>query len=345
VTIVTQALGDRQLADLVALTGLDAQFEPVRETLRVLMDQLPDTPARPSGLTSSGYPVELGVTIDRGGAVGLKYTIDLLASGGVEDVLEMVRRGPARLMCRFTGNACPSELERCVRVLLERSSGAIGAVYWSIGFGCGAPPRMKLHLIGREDVFVRRVLEGLVPFGVDASSVDTVLEAAASVGRSAVDFIGLGVDGAGRVRCKAYLSTNPFLDLQTLTRLATALRLSTGRALSLVKWYRHFIGDSAGQMGAFGVGVDLVARSGQRGIEAYTYPSPVGRARLRPPIDVLARSRGRADTLRRLWELLDRNDGSEGGMYLAGCGTETATFARLGRMTVYLGIGDATARA
>jgi hypothetical protein len=165
---------------------------------------------------------------------------------------------------------------------------------------------MKLHLIGREDAFVRRVLEGLVPFGVDQSSVDTVLGAAESIGRSAIDFIGLGVDDSGRVRRKAYLSTNPFLDLQTLTRLATALRLSTGRALALVKWYRHFIGDSVGQLGAFGVGVDLVARSGQSGIEAYTYPSTVGRARLRPPIDALARSRGRSDTLRRPNDRLSR---------------------------------------
>jgi hypothetical protein len=165
-----------------------------------------------------------------------------------------------------------------------------------------------------------------------------MLRAAEAVGRSSINFIGLGIDGAGRLRCKAYLGTNLYIDLRLLTRLASALGLSTGRALALMRWYRHFIGDHVGQLGAFGVGVDLTAPPGRGAIEAYAYPGNVDLAGLRPRIDALVRRRADASTLTRLWALLDGDAGSPAGMYLAGCGTDTATFARFGPITLYLGI-------
>src|SRR5688572_25911102 len=81
-----------------------------------------------------------------------------------------------------------------------------------------------------------------------------------------------------------------------------------------------------------------MAPAGRGAVEAYAYPGNVDLARLRPRIDALARGRGTANTLAKLWGLLDGD--SPAGMYLAGCGTETAAFARFGQVTIYLGVGD-----
>jgi hypothetical protein len=326
-------LGERQLLNLVTLTGLDAQSAPIRDGFRALLDGLPDAPARPvpsRTLTTSGYPAELGLTIDRGGTLGLKYTVDLFSSSGATGALETVRR--------YARVAPLPQLERCAGSVLERVTNSDVSVYWSAGFARDAEPRMRMHLIGHDGAFGPYALRGLVSCGCDSTAIDALLRAAESVGRSGIDFVGLGVDGGGRLRCKGYLGTNLYMDLRSVTRLASALGLSTGRALALVRWYRHFIGDHVGQLGAFGVGVDLMARAGRGAVEAYAYPGNVDLARLRPRIDALVRGRGHANTLAKLWALVDGD--SPAGMYLAGCGTETATFARLGQVTIYLGVGD-----
>ena len=337
-----RTLSERQLAHLVTLTGLDGQRALIHYALGTLLDAIADVPPPPARshrtLTRSGCPVEFGVTVDRNGALGLKYTVDLSTSSRPTDALETVQRARARLVSRYSGARDWQLLDQCASNLLQRVARSDVAVYWSVGFAQGADPRMRMHLIGPEGAFGPVVLRSLASWGCDLVAIDAMLRAAEAVGRSSINFIGLGIDGAGRLRCKAYLGANLYIDLRLLTRLASALGLSTGRALALMRWYRHFIGDHVGQLGAFGVGVDLTAPPGRGAIEAYAYPGNVDLAGLRRRIDALVRRRAHESTLTRLWALLDGDAGSPAGMYLAGCGTDTATFARFGPITLYLGI-------
>ena len=338
--VVGHALTHRHLPSLAALAGIEAQYDRIQEELRAVLDALPRQPsgAMPrSSLTSSGYPVELGLTIDRGRPTGLKYTVDLLVSGSASAILDSVWRETAPVVHRFADAAGRAELERYVSLLVFQSSGAIDGVYWSVAYARDGPPRMKIHVVGRGDALNRSVLQNLVPRVVAPVALDAALAGAELSGAVSAHFVGLSVDPNGAVRCKLYLLTNPFLDLRTVTRLAAALGLSTGRALSLLRWYRRFIGHHVGQLGSFGVGVELDNRSRNAGVEAYAYPSHANRARLQRRIDAHA-SAGRC--LAELWTSLQPSEpsGADAPLYLAGCGTETASFARLGRMTVYLGV-------
>jgi hypothetical protein len=312
---------------LVSIAGLDACHDEIQkqfhEQLGAVDLAAPAAP-RTSGLTRNGGPVEFGLTFDRGKVIGFKYTIDLLAADPGWDVCNRIHHLASGMM-----DAAPVDaLVQAVQALRGDSSG--GAVYWSVGLARGAPPRVRVHVVGKAASLDRQALERLDRSILPRHRLTSVLAAAGTLGKSAVDIACLGPAADGSVRCKLYVLTDPYIDLTTVTRLALTLGLPTGHSLSLLRWYAGFVGRHEGQLGAFGLGIDVSSRSGGGGVEAYAYPGE----RLLPSLQrQVARCADAADSV---WKVLDQNEPSGAHLVVTGCGVETASFARLGRITAYL---------
>jgi hypothetical protein len=105
--------------------------------------------------------------------------------------------------------------------------------------------------------------------------------------------------------------------------------LSTGHALSLVRWYDIFVGHHQGRLGAFGVGIDASVRTGGHGVEAYAYPGGEQMTALRRRIDQ------HVPAMSSMWTVLERKEANGSRLAFAGCGVETESFARFGRVTAY----------
>lgn len=318
------------ISRLVALSGLDAEHDRIQSRFQEQFAAAPldaSGQQRRSGLTRNGIPVEFGLTFDRGVAVGFKYTIDLFAADPLSNLLDRVRH----LASTVVGTS-PSvdALERSVHALAAPSSGRLAGVYWSVGYVRGEPPRARLHIVGKDAALNRDALELLDSGILPRRRMQSALAAADSLQKPAVDIACLGPSSDGSLRCKLYVLTNPYIDLRTVTRLALSLGLSTGHALSLVRWYASFVGHHEGRLGAFGVGIDVSNRSGRHGVEAYAYPGDDQLPALRRRIDQ------HVPGMTSVWRVLDRQETNGSRLELAGCGVETASYARFGRMTAYL---------
>lgn len=217
-----------------------------------------------------------------------------------------------------------------MHALAAPSSGRVAGVYWSVGFARGEPPRAMLHIIGRNAALNRDTLERLEPSILPRQRLTSVLAAADSLHKTGVDIACLGPASDGSLRCKLYVLTDPYIDLRTVTRLALSLGLSVGHALSLLRWYNGFVGHHKGRLGAFGVGIDVSSRSGGHGVEAYAYLGDEQMPALRCRIDQHVPGMASA------WSELDRQETDGSRLALAGCGVETRSFARFGRVTAYV---------
>jgi hypothetical protein len=315
------------ISKLVALAGLDESHDHIQALFH---EHLGPTylaaPAgqRTSGLTRNGGPVEFGLTFDRGKVIGFKYTIDLLATTPRGNVCDRIHH----LASGATDAAAVDALVRAVQRLRGDSSG--GAVYWSLGLVRGEPPRARVHVVGKAASLNRQALERLDPSIIPRHRLSSVLAAAGTLGKSAVDIACLGLSSDGAVRCKLYVLTDPYIDLTTVRRLALTLGMPVGHSLSLLRWYAGFVGRHEGQLGAFGLGIDVSNRPEDGGVEAYAYPGE----HLLPSLQrQVARRTGAADSVR---EVLEPNAPGGAHLVMTGCGVETATFARLGRITAYL---------
>ena len=327
---MTDPVTDPWISRLVSLSGLDETHDRIQAEFRELLAVVPRNEQgqwRRSALTRSGHPVEYGLTIDRGTAVGFKYTIDLSAADSLSHLLARVRYSASIVV-----GAGPSvdALVRSVCMLADPSLGPGTAVYWSVGHARGAPPRARLHIVGKGDALKRDRLERLGDDILPRRRMQSVLAAADSLQKSAIDIVCLGPSPDGSIRCKLYVGMIPYIDLRTVTRLAQSLGLSTGHALSLVRWYGSFVGHHEGRLGAFGVGIDASGRTGEHGVEAYAYLGDGQMPALRRRID------RHVPAMTSVWSVLDRQEANGARLELAGCGVETASFARFGRMTAYV---------
>lgn len=316
------------ISRLVALSGLDAEHDRIQSGFQDHFATPPlDSSGQPrtSGLTRNGFPVEFGLTFDRGAAIGFKYTIDLFAENR-GNLLDRVRQ----LTSTVSGSSSVDALERSMRALTAPSLGDVAAVYWSVGYLRGEPPRVRLHIVGKNAALNRETLERLDPAILPRHRLVSVLAAADALRKTAVDIACLGPSSDGSLRCKLYVLTDPYIDLSTVTRFALALGLSTGHALSLIRWYGTFVGHHEGRLGAFGVGMDASGRSGRDGVEAYAYLGDAQMPALRRRID------RHVPGMATVWDVLDRRENDGSRLELTGCGVETASFARLGRVTAYL---------
>ncbi len=316
------------ISRLVSLSGLEAERDRIQSQFQEQFAASSHEPfrTRKSGLTRNGTPVEFGLTFDRGVAIGFKYTIDLFAKEE-SNLVERVRH----LASTVIGSS-PSldALERSMDALVTSSSGRLAGVYWSVGYVRGEAPRARLHIVGRNAALDRDTLERLDPAVLPRQRLMTVLDAANSLHKTAIDIACLGPSPDGSVRCKLYVLTDPYIDLRTVTRLALSLGLSTGHALSLLRWYAGFVGHHEGRFGAFGLGIDATGRSGGHGVEAYAYLGDKQQPVLRRRIDQ------HVPGMTSVWSVLDRPEIDGSRLELSGCGVETASFARLGRVTTYL---------
>jgi hypothetical protein len=318
------------ISRLVALTGLDAEHDRIQSRfLEHLAASLRDASGGPrkSGLTRNGVPVEFGLTFDRGVAAGFKYTVDLFVEEPISNVLDRVHHLTSTVI--GSGPAVDA-LVRSLHVLATSASGSIAALYWSVGYARGEAPRIRCHLVGRNGALNRGTLEQLDPVILPRQRLRLVLAAANSLQKSAVDIACLGPTSDGSLRCKLYVLTDPYIDLKTVTRLALSLGLSTGHALSLIRWYATYLGHHEGRLGAFGVGVDLSSQSGRQGVEAYAYLGDKQLADIRRRIDK------QVPRMAPVWGELEREERDGSHLEFTGFGVETASFARLGRMTTYL---------
>ena len=318
------------ISRLVALSGLDADHDRIQSQFQehIAASRLePSGQHRKSGLTRNGGPVEFGLTFDRGVAIGFKYTIDLLVADPLSNLLDRVRHLASTLI-----GSSPSidALERSMHALATPSSGHIAGVYWSVGYVRGRAPRARLHIVGKNAALNRDTLERLDPAILPRQRLISVLAAADSLHKTAIDIACLGPSSDGSIQCKLYVLTDPYIDLRTVTRLALSLDLSTGHALSLLRWYASFVGHHEGRLGAFGVGVDVSSRASGHGVEAYAYLGDNQTATLRRRIDQ------HVPGMTSVWSVLGRHETDGSRLELAGCGVETASFARLGRVTAYV---------
>jgi hypothetical protein len=318
------------ISRLVAVSGLEAEHDRIQALFHELLAVAPRDVYgqwRKSGLTRNGHPVEYGLVFDRGIAVGFKYTIDLCAADAISDILDRVGHAASTVL----GNSPTVDvLERSVRALTEPASGHLAGVYWSVGHVRGEPPRARLHIVGKNAALNRDALARLDPTILSPRRMESVLAAADSLQKSAIDIACLGPSSDGSLRCKLYLLTDPYIDLRTVTRLAPSLGLRTGHALSLLRWYAAFVGHHEGRLGAFGVGIDVSSASGRNGVEAYAYPGDVQLAALRRRID------RHVPAMTPAWSVLERPETNGSRLALTGCGVETASFARFGRLTAYI---------
>jgi hypothetical protein len=226
--------------------------------------------------------------------------------------------------------------------VLQHASRAPAAVYWSVGYKASGEPRAKVYVVGGGDTLDGSVLRRLTPRVVHADAIDAVMRAAASIGKSSVDIVGFALERETVTRSKCYLMTNPYLDLRSLATLATALDVPIGKALSLVRWYRRFIGPHWGQIGSFALGVDLSSGSRARDVEAYAYPAVDTTAlfdRVKAQAIFGAGRRHRAG-LSALWSSVKGVSSAmdPAALHLTGCSVDTASYGRLGPMTVYLAV-------
>ena len=320
---------NRWISRLVSLSGLDAEHDRIQARFQEhFAASLLDAPGqqRKSGLTRNGTPVEFGLTFDRGVATGFKYTIDLFANES-SNLVDRVRYLASTVIGSTTSI---DALERSMHALAMSSAGRLAGVYWSVGYVRGEPPRARLHLVGRNATLDRDTLERLDPAILPRQRLMSVLAAADSIQKTAIDIACLGPSSDGSLRCKLYLLTDPYIDLRTVTRLALSLGLSTGHALSLLRWYAGFVGHHEGRLGAFGLGIDASGRSGAHGVEAYAYLGDKQMAVLRRRIDQ------HVPGMTPVWSVLDRQESDGSRLKLSGCGVETASFARFGRVTAYV---------
>ena len=316
----------------------DAMCDDLRAVLEPVVGESNAAPP-PSDLTGGRYPVELGVTVERGRAVGLKYTVDLACARSSSGGLDALWHALAPVLARFAGPTGQDALRRCLTTVMQR---APDAIYWSVGYRAGAQPRAKVYVVGGGNALDGSVLRRLTPHVVHADAIDAVLRAAAAIGKSSVDIVGFALEREAVTRSKCYLMTNPYIDLRSLNTLVTALDLPIGRALSLLRWYRRFIGPHWGQIGSFALGVDLSSGSRARDIEAYAYPV-MDTSALLERVDEQARSgAGRGDRagLSRLWRVASgvSSTTEPAALHLTGCSVDTGSLGRLGPMTVYLAV-------
>jgi hypothetical protein len=315
------------ISRLVSLSGLDAERDRIQSQFQEEFAASSHDPfcEGKSGLTRNGGPVEFGLTFDRSVAIGFKYTIDLFAGEAASNLFDRIRHLASTVI---GSSASIDALERSMHALAAPCG--LTAVYWSVGYARGAPPRARLHLVGRNAALNRDTLERLDPAILPRQRLMSVLAAADSIRKSAIDIICLGPSSDGSLRCKLYVLTDPYMDLKTVTRLALSLGLSTGHALSLLRWYASFVGHHEGRLGAFGLGIDVSGRNGGHGVEAYAYLGDKQLPALRRRIDQLVPG------MTSVWSVLDRQETDGSRLELSGCGVETASFARIGRVTAYV---------
>ncbi len=317
------------ISRFVAVSGLQ-EHDRIQALFQALLGAVPRDASgqwQKSGLTRNGHPVEYGLMIDGGVAIGFKYTIDLGAAGPLSNVLDRVRHSASAVL-----GTTPSvdAIERSVHALAEPSSGRLVGVYWSVGHVRGEAPRARLHIVGKDGALNRDALARLDPTILPRRRMNSVFAAAATLQKSAIDIVCVGPASDGSLRCKLYVLTDPYIDLRTVTRLALSLGLATGHALSLLRWYAAFVGHHEGRLGAFGLGVDVSNTSGRTGVEAYAYPGDKKLPELRRRINQ------HVPAMTSTWSVLEREEPRGMRLALSGCGVETASFARLGRFTAYI---------
>lgn len=241
---------------------------------------------------------------------------------------------------RVGGGEPGGDLDACLARVAEAAPGGLRSIYLSTTHLSGSAPTTKIYLVGRPGALGPSVVEAISRAAVPDALAEPVRRAMAALGKDAVDTIGLAVAAGQVVGGKCYL-VMPYLDFSLVKRLVVALDLSVGRALALMRWYRLFIGARWGRLGSAGIGLDLRRAGSSAGVEAYTFPSPHHIEDLGWTIDALwgrvaaGRSGGSlAGLLGQSWRGCE-----SASMYLCGCGVEAGRFARLGRGTIYFGVG------
>ena len=325
---------ERILPRLIALADLRGSQTVIVDRLRALLEisRLSRNGAASntsSSLTGGNYPVELALSFDRDKVAALTYTVDTFSSGSASRLIETISMAADSIM----GHAEQKQLEACVAMLCETPHESIVATYVSVTYTRAAEARFKVHVVGRDGAFHPRLLERLVPAIVNADALGTLARAMDALGAESANFIGFGLTGGRIVSCKGYVGT-PYIDLRTVTGLAADMELGLGHAISLVRWYRRFVGKHWGQLGAFGVGLDLrTPRS--KGIEVYAYPSQWHIREMRTSLEK------QLGDLSPLWSLMATDDKAHAAsLYLGGTGVETASSGRLGRTTAYFGVSE-----
>lgn len=323
---MTLNVTDPWISRLVALSSLDEEHDRIQAVFRQQFAAVPHDASgwRWSALTRNGFPVEYGLVIDHGVVVGFKYTIDLCIAE--PNVLDRVQHLASIVLDTRSVDA----LMHSARALAEPSLGRLAGVYWSLGHFRGEPPRGRLHIVGKDAALNRDALERLDSGILPRLRLRSILAAADSLQKPAVDIACLGPSSDGSLRCKLYLVSHPYIDLRRVTRLAEALGLSTGYALSLVRWYSSFVGHHEGRLGVFGVGIDASSGTGWHRVEAYAYPGNEQIPALRHRIDQ------HVPKMASVWRAFDRQEANGSRLALTGCGVETAPLARLGRLTAYV---------